>query len=104
MNQQMLFTRRRLLELGSAGAAALPLFYIGNRALAAEGDLAAQVAAAKDIVTQAAANKVPWDGPTTGPRRSPARWSSSSPRTSGTAVFWASAIKIWKPPRRSDGS
>jgi ribose transport system substrate-binding protein len=69
----MLLTRRRLLELGSAGAAALPLFYIGNRALAAEGDLAAQVAAAKDIVTQAAANKVPWDGPTTGPKAQPGK-------------------------------
>ncbi len=73
MNQHMLLTRRRLLELGSAGAAALPLFYIGNRALAAEGDLAAQVAAAKDIVTQAAANKVPWDGPTTGPKAQPGK-------------------------------
>ena len=73
MNQHMLFTRRRLLELGSAGAAALPLFYIGNRALAAEGDLAAQVAAAKAIVTQAAANKVPWDGPTTGAKAQPGK-------------------------------
>jgi ribose transport system substrate-binding protein len=73
MNQHMLLTRRRLLELGSAGAAALPLFYIGNRALAAEGDLAAQVAAAKVIVTQAAANKVPWDGPTTGPKAQPGK-------------------------------
>jgi ribose transport system substrate-binding protein len=73
MKQHMLLTRRRLLELGSAGAAALPLFYIGNRALAAEGDLAAQVAAAKDIVTQAAANKVPWDGPTTGPKAQPGK-------------------------------
>jgi len=73
MNQHMLLTRRRLLELGSAGAAALPPFYIGNRALAAEGDLAAQVAAAKDIVTQAAANKVPWDGPTTGPKAQPGK-------------------------------
>jgi ribose transport system substrate-binding protein len=73
MNQHMLLTRRRLLELGSAGAAALPLFYIGNRALAAEGDLAAQVAAAKDLVTQAAANKVPWDGPTTGPKAQPGK-------------------------------
>jgi ribose transport system substrate-binding protein len=73
MNQHMLLTRRRLLELGSAGAAALPLFYIGNRALAAEGDLAAQIAAAKDIVTQAAANKVPWDGPTTGPKAQPGK-------------------------------
>lgn len=73
MNQHMLLTRRRLLELGSAGAAALPLFYIGNRALAAEGDLAAQVAAAKDIVTQAAANKVLWDGPTTGPKAQPGK-------------------------------
>ena len=73
MNQHMLLTRRRLLELGSAGAAALPLFYIGNRALAAEGDLAAQVAAAKNTVTQAAANKVPWDGPTTGPKAQPGK-------------------------------
>lgn len=73
MNQHMLLTRRRLLELGSAGAAALPLFYIGNRALAAEGDLAAQVAAAKDVVTQVAANKVPWDGPTTGPKAQPGK-------------------------------
>jgi ribose transport system substrate-binding protein len=73
MRQHMLLTRRRLLELGSAGAAALPLFYIGNRALAAEGDLAAQVAAAKAIVTQAAANKVPWDGPTTGPKAQPGK-------------------------------
>jgi ribose transport system substrate-binding protein len=73
MKQHMLLTRRRLLELGSAGAAALPLFYIGNRALAAEGDLAAQVAAAKAIVTQAAANKVPWDGPTTGPKAQPGK-------------------------------
>jgi ribose transport system substrate-binding protein len=73
MNQHMLLTRRRLLELGRAGAAALPLFYIGNRALAAEGDLAAQVAAAKAIVTQAAANKVPWDGPTTGPKAQPGK-------------------------------
>jgi ribose transport system substrate-binding protein len=73
MKQHMLLTRRRLLELGSAGAAALPLFYIGNRARAAEGDLAAQVAAAKAIVTQAAANKVPWDGPTTGAKAQPGK-------------------------------
>src|SRR6202166_4343563 len=73
MNQHMLCTRRRLWELESAGAAALPLFYIGNRALAAEGDLAAQVAAAKVIVTQAEANKVPWDGPTTGPKAQPGK-------------------------------
>ena len=73
MNQHMLLTRRRLLELGRAGAAALPLFYIGNRARAAEGDLAAQVAAAKAIVTQAAANKVPWDGPTIGPKAQPGK-------------------------------
>lgn len=84
MNQHMLFTRRRLL--GSAGAAALPLFYIGNRALAAEGDFAAQVAAAKDVVTQAVGT-----ARRPAPRRSAARRSSSSPRTSGTAAHWASA-------------
>lgn len=68
MTERIRLTRRRLLELGGAGATALPLFYIGNPALAAEGDLAAQVAAAKDIVTKAAASMVPWDGPTTGPK------------------------------------
>jgi ribose transport system substrate-binding protein len=61
-------TRRRLLELGGVGATALPLFYIGNPALAAEGDLAAQVAAAKELVAKSAASSVPWDGPTTGPK------------------------------------
>jgi ribose transport system substrate-binding protein len=61
-------TRRRLLELGGVGAAALPLFYIGNPALAAEGDLAAQIAAAKELIAKSAASSVPWDGPTTGPK------------------------------------
>jgi ribose transport system substrate-binding protein len=61
-------TRRRLLELGGVGATALPLFYIGNPALAAEGDLAAQIAAAKELVAKSAASSVPWDGPTTGPK------------------------------------
>src|ERR1700734_4294059 len=61
-------TRRRLLELGGVGASALPLFYIGHPALAAEGDLAAQVAAAKELVAKSAASSVPWDGPTTGPK------------------------------------
>jgi hypothetical protein len=92
MTERILLTRRRLLELGGAGATALPLFHIGNPALAAEGDLAAQVAAAKEIVAKAAASQVPWDGPTTGPtRRRPGGRSSSSPRTSGTAARWASA-------------
>jgi ribose transport system substrate-binding protein len=61
-------TRRRLLELGGVGATALPLFYIGNPTLAAEGDLAAQIAAAKELVAKSAASSVPWDGPTTGPK------------------------------------
>jgi ribose transport system substrate-binding protein len=61
-------TRRRLLEFGGVGATALPLFYIGNPTLAAEGDLAAQIAAAKELVTKSAASSVPWDGPTTGPK------------------------------------
>jgi ribose transport system substrate-binding protein len=61
-------TRRRLLELGGVGAAALPLFYIGDPALAAEGDLAAQIAAAKELIAKSAASSVPWDGPTTGPK------------------------------------
>jgi ribose transport system substrate-binding protein len=61
-------TRRRLLELGGVGASALPLFYIGNPALAAEGDLAAQIAAAKELIAKSAASSVPWDGPTTGPK------------------------------------
>jgi ribose transport system substrate-binding protein len=65
---QASLTRRRLLELGGAGATALPLFYIGHPALAAEGDLAAQVAAAKELVAKSAASSVPWDGPTTGPK------------------------------------
>ena len=68
MTEHLALTRRRLLELAGVGATALPLFHIGNPALAAEGDLAAQVAAAKDIVAKAAASKVPWDGPTTGPK------------------------------------
>jgi ribose transport system substrate-binding protein len=54
--------------LGGAGASALPLFYIGNPVLAAEGDLAAQIAAAKELVAKSAASSVPWDGPTTGPK------------------------------------
>lgn len=66
-------TRRRLLEWTGAGAAMLPLFRIGHPALAAEGDLAAQVAAAKEIVAKAAASEVPWDGPTTGPKAQPGR-------------------------------
>jgi ribose transport system substrate-binding protein len=61
-------TRRRLLELGGVGATALPLFYIGNPTPAAEGDLAAQIAAAKELVAKSAASSVPWDGPTTGPK------------------------------------
>src|ERR1700693_3953203 len=61
-------TRRRLLEFGGLGATALPLFYIGNPALAAKGDLAAQIAAAKELVAKSAASSVPWDGPTTGPK------------------------------------
>jgi ribose transport system substrate-binding protein len=68
MTRRILLTRRRLLELGSVGATALPLFHIGNSALAAEGDLAAQIAAAKEMVAKAAASSVPWDGPTTGPK------------------------------------
>lgn len=68
MTQRIQLTRRRLLELGGAGASALSLFHIGNPALAAEGDLAAQVAAAKDLIAKAAASSVPWDGPTTGPK------------------------------------
>ncbi len=66
-------TRRRLLEWAGAGAATLPLFNIGRPALAAEGDLAAQVAAAKEIVAKAAASEVPWDGPTTGPKAQPGK-------------------------------
>jgi ribose transport system substrate-binding protein len=61
-------TRRRLLELGGVGATALPLFYIGNPALAAEGDLAAQISAARELVAKSAASTLPWDGPTTGPK------------------------------------
>jgi ribose transport system substrate-binding protein len=68
MTERAWLTRRRLLELGGVGATALPLFYIGNPALAAEGDLAAQVAAAKELVAKSAASSVPWDGPTTGPK------------------------------------
>lgn len=68
MIEEFVMKRRRMLELAGAGAVTLPLFRIGNPALAAEGDLAAQVAAAKDLVAKAAASEVPWDGPTTGPK------------------------------------
>jgi ribose transport system substrate-binding protein len=71
MTDYMQLPRRRFLEMAGVGASALPLFAIGNRTLAAEGDLAAQVAAAKAIVAEAAASKVPWDGPTTGPKAKP---------------------------------
>jgi ribose transport system substrate-binding protein len=66
MTERGSLTRRRLLELGGVGATALPLFYIGHPALAADGDLAAQIAAAKELVAKSAASSVPWDGPTTG--------------------------------------
>lgn len=69
MTERTATSRRRLL--GWAGA--LPLFHIGNRALAAEGDLAAQVQAAKEIVAKAAAGAIPWDGPTTGPKALPGK-------------------------------
>lgn len=68
MTERLSLTRRRMLALGGAGAAALPLFYIGRPALAAAGDLAEQVASAKSLVAKAAATNVPWDGPTTGPK------------------------------------
>ena len=73
MTERLVWTRRRVLEWAGASATALPLFSIGNRALAAEGDLAAQVAAAKEIVAKAAASAVPWDGPTTGPKAQPGK-------------------------------
>lgn len=73
MTEGLVWTRRRVLEWAGAGATALPLFSIGNPALAADGDLAAQVAAAKEIVAKAAASAVPWDGPTTGPKAQPGK-------------------------------
>ena len=66
-------TRRRLLERAGAGAAALPRVRKRQTALAAEGDLAAQVTAAKEIVAKAAASEVPWDGPTTGSKAQPGK-------------------------------
>ena len=73
MTERRDLTRRRLLEWAGAGAATLPLFHIGHPALAAQGDLAAQVAAAKEIVAKAAASEVPWDGPATGPKAQPGK-------------------------------
>ena len=70
---EVMVSRRRVLELGTGAALALPLFSIGNPALAAEGDLAAEIAAAKAIVSAAAATKIPWDGPTTGPKAQPGK-------------------------------
>jgi ribose transport system substrate-binding protein len=73
MTQRLNMTRRRLLLVSGAGATALPLFSIGQPALAAAGDVAEQVAAAKDLVTKAAATNIPWDGPTTGPKALPGK-------------------------------
>ncbi len=73
MTERLVWTRRRVLEWAGASATALPLFSIGNPARAADGDLAAQVAAAKEIVAKAAASAVPWDGPTTGPKAQPGK-------------------------------
>ncbi|MBO0754339.1 MAG: substrate-binding domain-containing protein [Bradyrhizobiaceae bacterium] len=67
MTESLSLTRRHLLQLSGAGAA-FPLFHIGRPALAAAGDLAEQVTAAKELVTKAAATNIPWDGPTTGPK------------------------------------
>lgn len=63
------FQRRRILKLGVGSAAALPLFYIGKPALAA--DQAAVIATSKTIVDAAASTKYAWDGPTTGPKAKP---------------------------------
>jgi ribose transport system substrate-binding protein len=68
MADKVNITRRRMLELGGSAAITLPLFNIGRPALAAAGDVAEQVAAAKDLVANAAATSIPWDGPTTGPK------------------------------------
>src|ERR1700749_1570330 len=73
MVDKLNLTRRRMLELSGAAATALPLFYIGKPALAAAGDVAAQVAAAKELVAKAAATNIPWDGPTTGPKALPSK-------------------------------
>jgi ribose transport system substrate-binding protein len=68
MVDRLNFTRRRMLELGGVAATTLPLFYVGKPALAAAGDAAEQITAAKDLVAKAAATSIPWDGPTTGPK------------------------------------
>jgi ribose transport system substrate-binding protein len=73
MIEHLNLTRRRILQLGGATATALPLFTIGRPALAAAGDLAAQVEAAKELVAKAAAIDAPWDGPTTGPKALPGK-------------------------------
>jgi hypothetical protein len=41
----------------------VPLFYTGNPAQAAEGDLAAQIAAAKELVAKSAASPCPGTAP-----------------------------------------
>lgn len=71
MTERIGSTRRTLLRFAGSAGLTLPLFHIGRPTLAAEGDLAAQVAAAKEIVGKAAASHVPWDGPTTGPKALP---------------------------------
>ena len=73
MTHRSIITRRRMLQLTGTGVTALPLIHVGNPALAAEGDLAAQLAAAKAVVAKAAANKISWDGPTTGPKALPGK-------------------------------
>jgi ribose transport system substrate-binding protein len=73
MTDNIIISRRRMLAVGGGATLALPLFNIGNRALAAQGDLAAQVAAAKAIVAEAAATNIPWEGPTTGPKALPGK-------------------------------
>ena len=62
--------KRRNLVLGMGCAAALPL--VGARTWAAD-DAPLDVATAKAIVAGAAARKIPWTGPTTGPKARPGR-------------------------------
>ena len=104
MVDRLNFTRRRMLELSGAAATALPLFYIGKPALAAAGDVAEQITAAKDLVAKAAATSIPWDGPTT--RAKSAGWQTwcSFRKTKGTAERWASAKGLLKPPRSLAGN
>jgi ribose transport system substrate-binding protein len=73
MINRVMASRRGVLKLGTGAAFALPMFAIGNRALAAAGDVASEVAAAEAIVSAASATKIPWDGPTGGPKAQPGK-------------------------------